>query len=208
MTRIAPDGSTQSCVDCGGARSGKFRRGRCENCYRAFMRALKGKPARRRAHRLPGITVLYRSVEVAGGCWRFNGYINDSGYGEIETPGVRRRLKAHRAVWQLAMGDIPPGMEIDHLCHGRDLTCPGGTRCMHRRCVNPAHLEPVTPLVNNSRGKSPSGTNGRKTHCIRGHEFTPDNTVWRDPEKSGLKRRRQCRACQHIRRERRKAARP
>jgi hypothetical protein len=65
---------------------------------------------------------------------------------------------------------------------------------MHRRCVNPEHLEPVTSAVNTRRGRSPSAVNARKTHCVRGHEFTPQNTAWK-VSTARPRPRRLCRAC-------------
>lgn len=47
---------------------------------------------------------------------------------------------------------IPDDLQIDHLCHTDDPGCLGGNDCPHRRCVNPAHLEPVTPQGNSLRG--------------------------------------------------------
>lgn len=46
-------------------------------------------------------------------------------------------------------------------------------------CVRPAHLEAVTQKVNTLRGTSPAAIHAVKTHCIRGHEFTPENTYLR-----------------------------
>lgn len=70
----------------------------------------------------------------------------------------------------------PSGLELDHLCHTNSQECTGGDTCLHRRCVNPDHLEPVTHRVNTIRGLGFSGVAARKTHCMRGHEFTPENT--------------------------------
>jgi hypothetical protein len=60
--------------------------------------------------------------------------------------------------------------------------------CVNRHCVNPAHLEPVTNRTNLLRGTGFAATNAQKTHCIHGHEFTPENTKH---EKLG----RKCRTC-------------
>jgi hypothetical protein len=73
------------------------------------------------------------------------------------------------------VGDIPTGLTIDHTCHTKD--CDEGVICSHRRCVNPDHLEPVTHQVNLLRGRGIPAINAAKTHCIRGHEYTPDNTA-------------------------------
>lgn len=80
---------------------------------------------------------------------------------------------AHRFAYELTYGTIPPGMDVDHTCHGADPTCLDVETCQHRRCVNPAHLEAVTHQENIRRGRS---ANREKTHCKRGHEFTEDNT--------------------------------
>ena len=64
---------------------------------------------------------------------------------------------AHRLTYQWAKGPIPAGMELDHLCR-------------NRRCVNPAHLEPVTHRENVRRGAGWAGVNAQKTHCGR-HGF-------------------------------------
>lgn len=73
-------------------------------------------------------------------------------------------------------------------CHTRDLTCSGGP-CAHRRCVNPAHLEPVSEGVNVRRGRGPSSTNAAKDRCGAGHNFDQANT-YLTPDG-----RRQCRLC-------------
>lgn len=52
--------------------------------------------------------------------------------------------------------------------------------CRNRKCVNVNHLEQVSMAINNERGMSPSGINSRKTHCIRGHKFTEENTIHRE----------------------------
>lgn len=74
-------------------------------------------------------------------------------------------------------GPIPPGLVIDHVC-----------RVKH--CVNPAHMEIVSPRDNTIRGNGPSAINSRATHCRHGHEFSESNTYW---YRQG--RARMCRQC-------------
>jgi hypothetical protein len=95
-------------------------------------------------------------------------------YGVIGvTAGGRYRMHlAHRVSYELHVGTIPQGLQLDHLCRVR-------------RCVNPEHLEPVTNRENSLRGLK-----GRMvTHCPQGHEYTDANTYW---AKVGT---RSCRTC-------------
>lgn len=70
-------------------------------------------------------------------CWPWQGEINAEGYGRL---AKRFRFElAHRATYELLVGPIPSGLDIDHLC-------------FNRRCVNPKHMEPVTRGVNAARG--------------------------------------------------------
>lgn len=120
------------------------------------------------------------------GCWEFTGYINPNGYGQLG-----RNIGAHRIAWEAANGrPVPAGMVVDHQCHNSHPTCNDSKECPHRRCVNPAHLEAVVSAVNIMRGKGFGVTNAAKTHCVKGHEFTEDNTYWR-PDRFG----RICRTC-------------
>lgn len=96
-----------------------------------------------------------------GSCVTWTGCLNADGYGLFRYHGTKR---AHRVAYLLTTGEIPEGLELDHLCR-------------NRACVNPDHLEPVTGAVNQLRSPlSPAGTNARKTHCVRGHEFNAENT--------------------------------
>jgi HNH endonuclease len=100
-------------------------------------------------------------------------------------------VKAHVAAWELFVGPVPDGKVLDHLCHDPE-SCPGGLTCPHRSCVRLDHLAPVTNAENVLRGAGPTAINARKTHCHRGHEFTPENT-YLNPKGS-----RECRTCKRM----------
>lgn len=126
------------------------------------------------------------SIERTDGCWHWTGFIDDEGYGHH-----RRTRDGHRAVHRLAyelwVGPIPDGFTIDHRCHTHE--CEGSGRgCLHRRCVNPDHLEPVTIGENIRRGREAT-----KPACVNGHDFTPENTHVR------ANGHRECRACMRVR---------
>lgn len=98
------------------------------------------------------------------GCWLWNGTLNSSGYGCIGS-GKRSRTALVHHVAVLASGrEIPDGMTVDHQCHD-SYTCPGDP-CLHKRCVNPAHLV-VMSLADNNRRKWERGL------CRKGHPLTP-----------------------------------
>jgi len=108
-------------------------------------------------------------------CWPWTGALTKRGYGVLWRINAHA-MPAHRYAYELAHGDPPPvGLSVDHICHNRDMTCAGGLACLHRRCVNPAHLEAVTHGTNNLRGRGRAAGNARKTHCPQGHEYSGVN---------------------------------
>ena len=74
---------------------------------------------------------------VSSGCWEWVGRTGKDGYGSVGA--ARNSRLAHRVSYEWWMGDIPDGLEIDHLCR-------------NRACVRPDHLEPVTHMENVRRG--------------------------------------------------------
>lgn len=87
-------------------------------------------------------------------CWPWLGYVAPNGYGNYggQQRGLTRLV--HRIAYAYAVSQIPAGLVLDHLRHTRDPQCADSNDCPHRRCCNPAHLEPVTRGENVRRGRS------------------------------------------------------
>ncbi len=93
---------------------------------------------------------FWGQVVKTDGCWLWSGKI-DKGYGRYNGRG------AHRVAYELTVGPIPSGLEIDHVCRTP-------------LCVRPDHLEPVTRLENMRRRYA------TYTACINGHQYDEANT--------------------------------
>lgn len=117
--------------------------------------------------------LFWAKVNKTGECWLWTGAIQSGGYGELAGAG-HRPLLAHRVSYELLVGEIPPGLQVDHLCRVR-------------ACVNPEHLEPVTCKENIRRGRN---AHREKTHCPQGHPYEAANLISR----VGTRR---CRTCQN-----------
>lgn len=99
-------------------------------------------------------------------CWEWTGGLHPNGYGAINYKG--RTSTVHRVLYAWLVGPVPkkglrPSRNLDHLCR-------------NRRCANPLHLELVSHAENVRRGQSLPAENAQKTHCKRGHPFSPTNT--------------------------------
>jgi hypothetical protein len=117
------------------------------------------------------------SPEPNTGCWLWTGALSGSRkYGSFYYDG--RMQKAHRVAYQIFVGPVPDGLDLDHLCRVPS-------------CCNPDHLEPVTRSENLRRSPD-MDRNSNKTHCCRGHKFTAVNTIWRTQGWRG------CRACMNM----------
>lgn len=157
-----------------------YARGYCKKHYARLLTFgdplhTKGTP-----HGLTPLERFMRHVTVGaeGECWIWTG--TRAGTGQRhglwrEKPGMAS-VGAHVWIYTAVVGPVPPGMVLDHF------------ECDRPVCVNPAHLRPVTHRENTLRGDSFAAWNAAKTHCVHGHEFTPENTYMH-------RGKRHCRAC-------------
>lgn len=120
-------------------------------------------------------------TERSDGCWRWKGTHIWNGYGRFGVGGAH--VLVHRFAYEQAFGPIPEGMWVLHRCDVRD-------------CVRPDHLFLGTVIDNvhdmMAKGRRVDGQR-RKTECIRGHAYTPENTA-RNPNGN-----RYCRTCANAR---------
>jgi hypothetical protein len=88
------------------------------------------------------------------GCYVYMGALRGGGYGAIS---VDDRLRpAHVVAYEILVGPVPDGLELDH-------------KCRVPSCWNPNHLEPVTHTENVRRGVGGE-------HCPAGHLYDEANT--------------------------------
>lgn len=120
-------------------------------------------------------------LKVEGGCWEWQGGKDRDGYGRY---GNKR---AHRITYERVNGKIPEGLVIDHLC-------------CNKGCVNPNHLEVVSPSQNSKRNYERGMVSFlktyhlSKTHCPQGHPYSGENL--RLSKIKGRKTRaRRCKIC-------------
>lgn len=119
-------------------------------------------------------------VNAKTGCWEWSSGRPDR-YGQVWWTG-RNRL-AHVVVYELLVGPIPEGLQLDHV-HKRG--------CRSKACCWPAHLEPVTQSENQRRA---AVVRPKVKRCPAGHPYDKTNTLiyrgWR-----------YCRECQNFRKRR------
>lgn len=153
-----------------GAKLGKKLSVLLGNCKMGLLRFSQG------TARFRNYLELKIEPEPNSGCWLWLGEIDRGGYGRCNIQG--RTIGAHRVIYELEKGPIPPRLTLDHLCRVRS-------------CVNPNHLEPVPHQVNCQRGLVGEHLR-RRTHCPQGHLYSESNTIMR-------KNSRHCRTCRNVR---------
>lgn len=128
---------------------------------------------------LPSFIRELTQVDDETGCWLWCGSRFSTGYGLIS---YDRLWKAHRLVWTLVNGEIPPNIQVCHKCD----TPP---------CINPNHLFLGT-AKQNQQDKAAKGRHWqqKKTHCPKGHPYDDRNTY----HPPGAPSARQCRTCKNI----------
>ena len=150
----------------------------CAAHYRRWLR--HGDPLALKRHSTKAtpkdvVSVFWQRVRKTPTCWNWEAALSE-GYGIFYNGS--HRIRAHRFSYELLIGPIPTGLQLDHLCR-------------NARCVNPAHLEAVTSRENTMRGLNSAADKARQAHCIHGHPFDLRNTYYR-PDGG-----RVCRSCRN-----------
>lgn len=112
-------------------------------------------------------------VDPITGCWMWQLSLTRTGYGQVTYGG--KKWAAHRLFYEQHVGPIPEKHHVHH-------------ECRTRSCVNPDHLRAVT----SSEHRLLDSALQPRSHCQKGHPYTPENT------RHTSRGARVCRACRKI----------
>jgi hypothetical protein len=128
-------------------------------------------------------TRITSKVEVTDTCWLWTGGVQPNGYSYTTWPKKDGsgwgKARVHRLYYEAFIGPIDAELEIDHLCKVR-------------HCVNPSHLRAVTHAENLT---TRTRVYTKATECLRGHEYTPENTYWHRSKRHPDSPSRSCKQC-------------
>lgn len=130
--------------------------------------------------------LLQTRVNKTETCWNWTGCVANNGYSKLRIQN--KHTSAHRIFYKWFKGEIEDGLQIDHLCR-------------NKLCVNPGHLEAVTPKINILRSEGVGAKNSRRNSCIRNHPLSGEN-LYMTPDG-----RRECKVCLNLRSETYRASR-
>lgn len=132
-------------------------------------------------------SIFARCVRTEQGCLLWLGYVDKkTGYSHIGYGAHQETFLGHRLVFELAVRPLDPSEHVDHRCQNADRFCVGNSTCLHRRCLEPAHLEAISQAENNRRAaeharNTPGArwTNEMRGTCKKGlHPWIPENIRW------------------------------
>ena len=103
---------------------------------------------------------FWSRVNKTPGCWEWTGALNADGYGVFYLHKPNRQ--AHRVSYEMFVGTIPEGHQVDHICH-------------NRKCVRPEHLRPTTPKQN---AENLTGAYSNSASGIRGVYWHKRRNKW------------------------------
>lgn len=116
---------------------------------------------------------IHSKIHISeAGCWIWMGTITKDGVGQMSRGP--KKFKAHRVAYEVFIGEIAEGLVVNR-------------KCKDKLCVNPAHLELVTPQELIKLYDNAGTRNASKTHCPKGHPYV-----------DGKRRCREC-AAEYIR---------
>jgi hypothetical protein len=131
-------------------------------------------------------TRFWGKVRIGPGCWEWQAATaGQTRYGVI-SDGTRM-VYAHRFAYERTVEPVPADLVVMHICD-------------NPRCVRVSHLtvgtvkDNVHDMLRKGRHKPPR--HPRRTHCVHGHAYTPENTIVRR-KRGQLKR--ECRTCVNAR---------